>query len=230
MAKKNPSVNPFEERPDYLPQEEFEIPKDDRFGPKIKLIQGLSPELDPSNERFISGVTQGDIVVVGKLNEALEIINLGEILEFVPVAIRKSWSEFVPRKQGGGFVALYTSEEDLKRGYTPGNEVQMSIDVMVMVEAVEEPVLLQFNTPTKLKPARTFAAALEKFKTLHGMVFGLKATGETNRQQQRYFNYQVQPLRWSSKETFEAVKQIAAGSQLFLSASTGSGSEGGDEM
>jgi hypothetical protein len=224
MAKTTaPQFDPtnFNTRPDWLPEEDFEIPKDGTFGPRVKLIQGISPEVDPTSGKFIAAARAGDIVVVGGMNEALEIRNFGQALEFVPVAMRKSWSEFVPRKQGGGFVALYTSEADLKAGYTPGNEVSLSIDALIHVDGVDQPVLLQFNTPTKLKPARLFAAALEKFKTLHGMVFALKASSEKNRQQQQYYNYSITPVRWTDKDTLGLVKALSEGDTLFLSPTAG---------
>lgn len=200
-----PSMSGFGERPAWLPEQDIQIPKDDSFGPQVKLIQGLSPEIDPTGEKYIKEAKPGDIVVVDGTGSPTLITNFGSTMEAVVLSVVRSWSEFVPRKQGGGFVARYETEEDMKAGYTPGNEVAMSFDVTILPLELGTPATIRFNTPTKYKPARALAAALEKFKTVSGVVFGFRAVSEKNRQGQMYYNFGVTPLRWTSEDTLKLV-------------------------
>ena len=67
--------------------------------PFLSIIQGLSPQLDPTSPKYLDAAKQGMI-----LNTVTnELYNGQNGLEIVAVYRRPTFTEWVPREQGGGF-------------------------------------------------------------------------------------------------------------------------------
>jgi hypothetical protein len=71
--------------------------------PMVYILQPLSPQvLRDNTEMFIEGAEPGHIYLKNSLSEPIQ----GDIW-FQPCVHYRKWVEWVPRKQGGGFVASY---------------------------------------------------------------------------------------------------------------------------
>lgn len=70
---------------------------EDNLVPFIYVLQAMSPQCKPRNEKYIEGAKEG----VFYLTDTKKI---AEKLIFVPVAMQKKVNEWIPRDDGGGFV------------------------------------------------------------------------------------------------------------------------------
>jgi hypothetical protein len=76
----------------------------DNLVPLLGVLQPLSPQVMPKNPNHIKGASAGDFIAK---NLATPIINGDEGFYFQPVGMYQEWVEWVPRDQGGGFVARH---------------------------------------------------------------------------------------------------------------------------
>jgi hypothetical protein len=75
--------------------------------PWLRPLQKLSPEVDEDSKKKMEGAKAGMF-----LNTATnELVNGKEGFRFIPVHRQHAYVEFVPRNQGGGFVALYQPDD-----------------------------------------------------------------------------------------------------------------------
>lgn len=94
-----------------------DMTQSDRTTPFIGLIQGLSPEIDPSKPKYIEGATVGDIFNT-VTREVYKSRDGG--IRVVPVVFQKLWTVWVPREAGGGFLGSYADAELTKPIFVPG--------------------------------------------------------------------------------------------------------------
>lgn len=90
-----------------------EYTSDDIAVPFIRIIQSLSPQIDPQAPEFIDGAKVGMLfnTATGETFEAVE-----EGIRFIPVKFAHDVTEWKPRDQGGGLVARHgTDLSQLKR-------------------------------------------------------------------------------------------------------------------
>lgn len=73
--------------------------------PRLAILQGLSPQINPKKPEYIRGATMGQICDIGT-GELFE----GEI-EFLPVYYIRQWLEWSPRDSGRGLVAIHDTDE-----------------------------------------------------------------------------------------------------------------------
>jgi hypothetical protein len=210
--KKTEAFDP-NKAPEHIKQYTLEVPDEEGRMPfpMIKLLQALSPELDKEDPKFIEGASQGDIVVTDGVRTYL--IDGDRGMDFVPISVRKQWVEWVPRKQGGGFVASYNSKEEMELGFTEGNEVVISIDYLVISTDVDPdgalvPALLQFNTPTKMAKAKELRCHIQTYKTMEGVTYTLTGTKQKNRAGQSFYNFKITPKGWTNKELSGEITEL----------------------
>ena len=85
----------------------------DNMIPLIYVLQSLSPQVLKKKDTYINGAEPGDIWL---RNAPDPIVKGEEGIEFQPCFFSKDWVEWVPRDDGGGFVARHDSlPEDHKR-------------------------------------------------------------------------------------------------------------------
>lgn len=77
--------------------------------PRLTIIQGLSPQLSKTHEKYDPKAVAGNIYDVGLR------LDQGESLPFLPVHFVKQWLEWAPRNSGKGLVAVHTDKEILKK-------------------------------------------------------------------------------------------------------------------
>lgn len=141
-----------------------DMSSDDYALPFLKLLQGLSPEVDPQEDSYIDGARPGMIYN----SVTRELYDGGEGLEVIPVHIRSLVIEWAPRTEGGGFVAEYRNREEAQSFVTPGNELKDTITYTVLyrpygTDREYQPALLGMES-TKLKVARTWNSQLSMLK------------------------------------------------------------------
>lgn len=72
--------------------------------PFFRMLQGLSPQVNPAEAKYIEGAKQGEI-----LNTAT-----GEhfpVMDFVAVHRDHNFGEYTPREQGGGFIGIKAPDD-----------------------------------------------------------------------------------------------------------------------
>jgi hypothetical protein len=97
---------------DYDVLEEMERPdfaRDEMAVPRLKVAQGLSPQLNKTKAEYIKGISAGDFF----LNVTKEFWPGEEGVFLVPAAFHTTYVEWVPRSSGGGLVADRSDEEGI---------------------------------------------------------------------------------------------------------------------
>ena len=196
-------------RPDYLPKETYDIPVD--MVAAIKIIQSLSPERMKSDPAFIPGAEEGMLFN----SETKELYGGEKGFVVVPLQMRKSYVEWIPRAQGGGFVASYGTKEEMESGYSPGNDIQISIEVLCYIPGADKTAVIRFDTSSKLGIARKWASAIKGAETMYGANYLVKTVLKKNRAGQPYYNFDISFRSWiESAEQFKKLASLADQSKL----------------
>jgi len=82
----------------------------DLIVPRLTILQGLSPQVQPKKPEYIKGASVGDICDVG-MNEVFE-----QPLMFLPVLFVKQYLEWAPRSSGKGLVGIHNDASILDKG------------------------------------------------------------------------------------------------------------------
>jgi len=82
----------------------------DLIVPRLTILQGLSPQVQPKKPEYIKGASVGDICDVG-MNEVFE-----QPLMFLPVLFVKQYLEWAPRSSGKGLVGIHNDVAILDTG------------------------------------------------------------------------------------------------------------------
>jgi hypothetical protein len=210
-------------RPAWMDQQDYDIPAGDYDTyPKIKVIQALSPEVEPGHDKFIPKARAGQIIIT---TTPPRLIDGEEGVQVIPLAVKKRYAEYIPRKQGGGFVASYDTREEMEIGFTPGNDMTSVIEFLcVALDGEEETdtptlVMVSCDTPSKLGVAKKWGDMIQGYKTLTGVQYHITAKGQKNKKGQFYYNYNVAPVGWTGKETYKHLEDLSNRvSQMFLPA------------
>lgn len=129
--------------------------------PFLKILQGLSPELQPDGEQFIEGAAQGDMV--NSLTR--ELFKRAKGVRLIRVAQELKYIEWRPRKAGGGLVAISSTKEEAEAKRQPvlGNpdtdtEIIDTLQIYCLLETADgwQPIVLSW-TKSKMKHARRWA-------------------------------------------------------------------------
>jgi len=214
-AKKNDQPqDPMGNRPNYVSEQDYDMPEQESsFYPRIKVMQALSPELDDTNEKFIPGASTGQILV--ETNPP----TLVESIDVIPLIVKKRYAEFTPRKQGGGFVASYDSREEMEAGFSPGNDMQVVIEYLVLAIELEQVFVVPFQSATALGVAKKWGNFVEQYKTLNGVMYKISSKTAKNKASQSYKVMTVEPIGWTAKQLFHDTEALMGQEEMkFLSA------------
>lgn len=233
MAKPNTQIennNPMAHRPKHIEQTKIDMPVEEsvRF-PRLKLIQALSPEITPGHERFIADPSDPKgkkaLLTPGELFLQSETftrqIDGEEGIVVIPLAIRKRYVEYVPRDAGGGFVASYETKEECDNNCDPANDIQVTVEFLVIEDGVEGPTpfTITFDTPSKLGAAKKWAGFVGQYETLEGVKYLVTGKQTQNKKKQSYYNFNVAPAGWVEEKQYTMIKDmVQAVSPLFLPA------------
>lgn len=232
MAKAQENTNPMSKRPDHIAQTHIDMPVEEsvRF-PRLKLIQALSPEITTGHDKFIADPTdpkgKKPLLSAGELFLQSDTISRqidGEDgIVVIPLAIRKRYVEYVPRTQGGGFVASYDSKEECDNNCDPGNDIQVTVEFLVIEADVADPTpfTVTFDTPSKLGTAKKWAGFVGQYESLEGVKYLVTGKQVQNKLKQSYYNFNVQPVGWVDKNQYTMISDMKGQmEQLFLPAPT----------
>lgn len=199
---------------------------EDSLIPMVTLLQQLSPQLKPNNEKYVRGAKMGDILLKGALNP---LVKGDEGIVVQPCAFQKAYVEWVPRSKGGGFVARHDAmpmdvvqkpdpENDrrVKNIRTSnGNEVIETRYHFVRINGA--PYVIPFTSTghttsrewTNLM--KTFGQGAPAWAALYRLTPALRTKGD-----QEWFVFKVEPVNWVDSEG-----EFLAGEALFKAVMSG---------
>jgi len=68
------------------------------------------------------------------------------------------------------------------------------------------PMILSFNTPTKMKTARELEKYILSFNTMEGATYLLNSKVARNKAQQKYYAFELEPSGYTDKPTYQKIK------------------------
>ena len=201
----------MDKAPSYIKKTDVYVPNTESVMPfpTLKLLQQLSPELDEDDTKYQKRAQAGMLLVTDGTSASLFDGDTG--ICFYPLVVRKVYSEWVPRAQGGGYVATYQSKEEADANFTPGNELNISIDYLVLSPEVVNsgvmyPFMISFNTPTKMAAARELQKFILSYKTMFGVMYRLTSKKQSNKAGQKFYNFVVTTEGWTEEKLYKELE------------------------
>lgn len=192
------------------------VSSDDMTIPRLDVIQQLSPQLDPSNAKYIEGAKLGHIFnsLTGDLYNHCFVINLH---------FDTKWQVFKKRKFGGGFEGSFNTEYEaqayLDAQGLPRDQYDISetaIHKCLLLDDQgnpDQPVLI-YMSGSKMKVSKEWNSAIrlkDPRADRFASVWTLSSVGEKNRQGQPYQNFKVDFAGWASEDLYAAAKSAYMG-------------------
>lgn len=123
--------------------------------PFLYLLQKMSPQVDKDSEKYIDGAEAGMFLntVTGELFDELLV---------VPVDFEKVFIEWIPRDQGGGFVAQYKNRNQAETDKREETQIVDTANHYVLFQDSNgdwQPGILSM-TSTKLKASRNWLSKI----------------------------------------------------------------------
>ena len=148
----------------------------DLIVPRLTILQGLSPQIQPKKTEYIKGAKVGDICDVG-MNEVFE-----QPLMFLPVLFVKQYLEWASRQSGKGLVHVHDDKEildqcernDFGQFVLPnGNYIAETAQFFGLNLSADNRRSFLPMTSTQLKKSRSWLsiATAEKVKRSDGTLF-----------------------------------------------------------
>jgi hypothetical protein len=171
--------------------------------PTLLLLQKLSPELDESSSRYITGAKPGDFL--NRLTGAVYSGQDGVLV--LHVHFSASFIEWVPRDSGGGgFVAKYPTEEIALQSAQPANDIVETYEHYLIIEDPKEglaPVLFS-SAKTKIAASRRWNSIMNRQRLSRSdgslyvpptfyRFYKLTSVPAKNKAQQSYYNFMATP-------------------------------------
>lgn len=175
--------------------------------PIIRILQDLSPEVKKRHEKYIEGAEAG--VLYWNLNQSL----LPQPLEFVPVRSVALYTEWVPKDEGGGLVAIHNLDivnhvdykKDVKKKndeWLGDHELKYTRYWMILAKIDDEwQKAMLAMTSTQLRVARQMSKEIKNFSydgdlkevqpPMFARTFNLETVLEKNAADQEYYNFKV---------------------------------------
>ena len=176
--------------------------------PFLGIVQDLSPQKQEGDPKFIQGAKVGDLfnTVTNEL--------YGQSVHIVPCCKDSVYVEWVPRDQGGGFVAIHELNSDVVRTAKDnstdqfklktenGNDLVETHYVYGMLihgpegKTSETPIVIAF-TSSKIKVYRS--QLMTRIRTMKGnppmfaFRFKVSSLRDKNKQGQPYSNFKIEP-------------------------------------
>lgn len=184
--------------------------------PRLDVIQQLSPQLDPSNSKFIEGAKLGHVFnsLSGDLYTHCFVVNLH---------FDTKWQVFKKRKFGGGFEGSFLTEAEalahLDSNSLPRDQydvAETAIHKCLLLDEngnPDQPVLI-YMSGSKMKVSKDWNSAIrlkDPRADRFASVWTLSSAGEKNKQGQPYQNFKVDFAGWAGEALYEAAKGAYAG-------------------
>lgn len=185
----------------------------DRVTPFLGLIQGLSPQVDRTKPQYIAEARTGDL-----FNTVTREVYTNETggLRVIPVLFQKVWNQWIPRKEGGGFLGSY-SDKDLKNpifvppssaDYDGPADTIETANHFVLAQSKDgswQPAVISMKV-TQLKASRNWntqtTIAASKYKApIWARIYRITSVSQQN-DQGTFFNYKIDDIEFVTKELF----------------------------
>jgi hypothetical protein len=95
---------------------------DDNLVPLIAVLQGLSPQVNKRDDKYVEGAEPGDILLK---NAPSPLVKGAGGFVFQPCYFQHEWLEWVPRDDGGGFVGRFPFNATAQRFGLPSDAEQV---------------------------------------------------------------------------------------------------------
>jgi len=176
--------------------------------PFLAIVQDLSPQKQEGDPKFIQGAKVGDLfnTVTNEL--------IGQSAYIVPCCKDSGYVEWVPRDQGGGFVAMHglnsdvvrtakdNSEDQFKLKTENGNDLIETHYVYSLLihgpesKTSETPIVVAF-TSSKMKVYRsqlmTRIRTMKNNPPMFAFRFRISTIRDKNKQNQSFSNFKIEP-------------------------------------
>lgn len=183
---------------------------DDIVIPRLELVQDLSPARKRNDPAYIEGAQEG--MLYNNITRAL----YGTEVMAVPVAFRKEWLLWKPRKEGGGFGGAYNSEQEAERArvrmdegdsYEVVDTHQMFCLIVTEDGSTEEVVVSMAKS--KAKVARKWNSLIRIANgDSFSRVYKVSAVPDQNNKGQGYFNLDVKPAGYPSEALYRKAEAM----------------------
>jgi hypothetical protein len=210
------------EMPDYLKQNvgnrgRENVGVDDLVIPRLELVQDLSPARKKSDPNYIEGAEEG--MLYNNVTREL----YGTKVMVIPVGYVKEWLLWKDRKQGGGFGGAYPTEAEAigARDLLEDGDSYEVVDtgqqfcILVHPDGRTEEIVVSM-AKSKAKVSRKWNSLIRIANgDSFSRVYELSAVEDTNKQNQKYFNFAVRAAGFPPEPLYrkaEAMyKNIASG-------------------
>ena len=188
---------------------------DDLLIPRLQLAQKMSPELDENDAKYIDGIKAGNFFN----SVSREIYTEFDV---IPCHSRTSYTEWVPRDQGGGLVAEHDADSrDVKSAEThvsddgkrkdimqSGNELVIADEfyafivkedgdyepVLISMKSSQRKVAKRWRTLISMNKARNPKTNQLQSVAIYSTLWKLTSVTEANKNNDKYSNFAVQKI------------------------------------
>lgn len=195
----------------------------DNTTPFLAIIQGLSPQIEENKPEYIEGAKKGMI-----FNTATKELYDGKVgVDVIAFGFQRVFNEWVPRAAGGGFVATYDINDDIRLTAKPrevdgkkrglalpnGNDLVETAYTGVLLPNSPMPAIIG-ATSTGLKPMRDWMT-MRNNVLVNGKPapsFARKYRISTVYQENEsgnWYNWKVALGDWVTQEEFERAMKFA---------------------
>ena len=188
---------------------------DDLLIPRLQLAQKMSPELDENDAKYIDGIKAGNFFNSVSREIYTEI-------DVIPCHSRTSYTEWVPRDQGGGLIGEHDADSpDVKSAEThvsddgkrkdimrSGNELVIADEfysfivkedgdyepVLISMKSSQRKVAKRWRTLISMNKARNPKTNQLQSVPIYSTLWKLTSVIEANKNNEKYSNFSVQKI------------------------------------
>ena len=170
----------------------------------LKLLQMLSPEVQKTNvEKYIPKSEAGMFCLGSEIIGAQE--GDGYVLSFIPIAMKDLWTEWIPRKAGGGKVREYATEAEANRTCKAGNDLIHSVELLARID---DQVVRFSMSGSKKNAARNLRAMCLLDPSISAHSYKLKSYPTKNKAGQPFWNVTVEQGEYTAETTFNEILEV----------------------
>ena len=188
------------------------VTTDDMIIPRIELVQALSPARKKSDAAYIEGAEEG--MLFNNVTRQL----YGEAVTVIPVYYTKQYLVWKDRKQGGGgsngFRGAFAS-----KGLADDAIAALGEEGLEAVDTAQHFVLVNYGgewqeavismAKSKMKVSKRWNSLMRLTNTdSFARAYKLSATTETNARNESYFNFNINPLGFVSKDIYDRAEKL----------------------
>jgi len=188
------------------------VTTDDMIIPRIELIQALSPARKKSDPAYIEGADEG--MLFNNVTRQL----YGESVTVVPVFYAKQYLVWKDRKSGGGgsngFRGAFASEALARDAIAQLGEDGLDVSdtaqhfVLVRVEDSWQEAVISM-AKSKIKVSKRWNSLIRMTNTdSFSRAYKLSAVTETNARNESYYNFNITPLGFVTKDVYERAERL----------------------